>query len=193
MNFVYPVSFTKPEIPQPGIRLERNGFSNLRNGLLSSHYDLIITLLFEVDSIRGAQHAELLSQHGVIAISRHNPKASLSRLSLEMLADENFVSISPEESPAGYTLLIEECNRAGFTPRIVRCLSSLESLLLCVEAGIGVATLDPNTRLDRSKEVRTIPIPDSSPAHVCAVWLKTNSNPIIRDLVYSLQGNRAAR
>ena len=39
--------------------------------------------------------------------------------------------------------------------------SSLESLLLCVEAGIGVALLDRNTRLEKSENVRIITIPNS--------------------------------
>ncbi len=176
--------------PTLDIRLERNGFSNLRNGLLNNHYDLIITLLFEAKSIPGVQYIELLQQYGVIAISRHNPKAMINELSLSMLAEENFIAISPDESPNGYAMLLEQCKNAGFTPHIVRLLNSLESLLLCVEAGMGITTLDQNTRLEHNTEVRSIPIPNSAPSSVCAVWLETNRNQTVRQLVTELQMKR---
>jgi len=179
------------DLPTLDIRLERNGFSNLRNGLLNNHYDLIITLLFEAEQIPGAQYVELLQQYGIIAISRHNPKASIKDLTLSMLADENFIAISPNESPTGYSLLFEQCKAAGFTPHVVRTLNSLESLLLCVEAGIGIATLDQNTRLEHNAEVRSVPIPNSAPSSVCAVWLETNRNPTIRKLVEELQKQKS--
>ncbi|MDD2534506.1 MAG: LysR substrate-binding domain-containing protein [Eubacteriales bacterium] len=135
----------------------------------------------------GAQYVEVLRQNGVIAINRNNPIANIQNLSMSMLADESFIAISPEESPNGYALLIEQCNAAGFMPRIVRTLNSLESLLLCVEAGLGVTMLDQNTRLEHNTEVRSIPIPNSAPSAVCAVWLETNRNPNIRQLVTALQ------
>jgi DNA-binding transcriptional LysR family regulator len=91
----------------------------------------------------------------------------------------------------GYSLLFEQCRNAGFTPNVVRTLNSLESLLLCVEAGIGITTLDPNTRLEHNTEVRSIPIPDSAPSSVCAVWLETNRNPAIRKLVAELQKQKS--
>ncbi len=177
-------------MPSLDIRLERNSFSNLRNGLLNNHYDLIITLLFEIGSIPGSHYVEVLKQNGVIAINRNNPKANIKNLSLSMLSDENFIAISPEESPNGYDLLISQCNAVGFMPKIVRTLNSLESLLLCVEAGMGITMLDQNTRLEHNTEVRSIPIPNSAPSGVCAVWLETNRNPTIRQLVAELQARQ---
>lgn len=168
------------------IRLERAGFSNLRRGLQNGYYDLIITLSFEMENIAFAQQEIILHSRGAFAINRSNPKAAIENLTLDMLANEDFVAISPEESPNGYSLMVKQCNVHGFTPRIVRKLTSLESLLLCVEAGIGIAILDRNTRLEKDSAVRIVSIPESDFSHVSAIWLETNSNPIVRRLAKAL-------
>ena len=175
--------------PELDIRLERASFSNLRRGLQNGYYDLIITISFEIDTIEGAQQEIILQSRGALAVNLNNPKSSIEDLTLDMLADEDFVAISPEESPNGYALMVKQCQVHGFTPRIVRELTSLESLLLCVEAGMGIAILDRNTRLEKDSAVRMIPIPDSDFSHVSAIWLDANRNPVVRRLAKALSVN----
>ena len=168
------------------IRLERSTFSKLRYGLENGHYDMIITLSFDVENIKGVCQEPILTEKAVIAISCGNPKSQINDLTLNMLADEDFVSISPEESPNGYARSTRLCYAYGFKPRIVRQFSSLENLLLSIEAGIGVGILDRNTRLLNSNAVRILPIPDSDSSNVSAVWMETNENPIVEQLVEDL-------
>jgi DNA-binding transcriptional LysR family regulator len=165
------------------VHLERNSFSNLRNSLMNGHYDLIITLSFESESMEGICFQTILKQVGSIAINRSNPMSQHKELCLEQLKDENFVVISPTESPVGYATFLDQCKAHGFTPNVVKELTSLESVLLCVEMGMGVALLDQNTRLEHNSSVRTIPIPGSSHPDVIAVWLEHNHNPILKKLL----------
>lgn len=172
--------------PEVEVQFERASFSDLRHKLLTGAYDLIITMSFEVEYIPGAKHETILSSRGAIAISRDNPKAAIEGLTLDMLKDENFVLISEEESPNGYALSIDQCFKHGFKPRIARKLSSLESLLLCVETGVGIAILDRNTRLEKDSSVRIVPIPGSEPSNVSAIWLESNHNPLAERLAKAL-------
>lgn len=176
--------------PAPELLLERNSFRNLRQGLLNGHYDIIATLSFEVDSLPGVCHRSILRQPGAIVINRKNPKSMREELSLVEMKDEKFVSISPEESPGGYNSLIKQCANFGFKPNIVRMTSSLESLLLCVEAGIGVTLLDRNTRLERSENVRIISIPNSDPVDLSIVWRSNSNSPLLNNLVAALSSDR---
>lgn len=162
--------------PDLHVELERNSFSNLRSGLTNLHYDLIITLEFEVDTGPEYRRGVLVHQPAAIAIHTDNPKSRLPELKLEELADEDFVVISPEESPRGFQRFIRQCESAGFMPRIARQPRSLESVLLCVEAGIGVALLDPNVRLESHDIVRTVPLPGSQ-NDVILVGLSANMTP----------------
>lgn len=178
------------ERPDLSLQVERNSFSNLRNGLLQCRYDLIITLSFELADLAAAEpveHEILLPQSGSIAVSRKHPLADKEDLVLADLKNESFIAISQEESPAGYRQLIDQCAKAGFDPNITRQANTLESLLLCVEANMGITLLDCNTRLQHDNNVRIIPLPESDESHLVAVWQSSNRNPAIRRLAEELK------
>lgn len=167
--------------------LERNSFSNLRYGLLDYRYDVILTLSFELEEMQEICSETIITQTGAIALSCKNPLADRENLVLSDFKDESFVSISPKESKGGYDLLIRQCAEFGFVPKIVRFANSLESLLLCVETGLGITTLDRNTRMETDSNVRIIPIPDSCCANLVAVWLEGNQSPAVFSFVKALK------
>ena len=103
--------------------------------------------------------------------------------------DENFVVISPEESPVGYERLVRQCaDDQALLPHIVRKPRSLESLILCVEMGVGVALLDQNTRLSHDSAVRTIPIPGAD-MYVVAASVRGDYRPVVQNVMKVLQGD----
>lgn len=173
--------------PALELNLERGGFSQLRHGLKNGYYDLIVTLLFEVESDPELCYETLMRQQGSIAVNIKNPLAGLDSPTLSDFKNESFVVISPEESPTGYDTLLLQCSNAGFLPRIVQRATTLENMLLFVEAGLGVTLIDRNTRLSASGNVRIIPLPDSDFVDVVAVWLRENESPMIKELVQGLK------
>lgn len=177
----------------PGIRIqmERNSFRNLRQGLDRGAYDVLLTMEFETEGREDWDSRVLFSQPGALAISRTHPLAARDDLTVDDLRNEPFVAISREDSPGGYDLLLKQCGQSGFTPNIVREMSTLESLLLGVEMGVGVAILDRNTRLERNDAVRLITIPNSRAAGLAAVWRRDNRNPGVRRLVEVLSEHQA--
>ena len=172
----------------PGLEyeLDRNGFRNLKDGLESARYDMVITLSFDLQDRPDILFRSLIRQNGAIAVSRARPIAAREHAELYDFRDEDFVSISPEESNGGYRLLIDQCASHGFHPRIVRLAYSMESLLLCVETGIGIAILDRNTRFESSADVRLFPLPDSANADVVVAWMKDNDNPDIQRILEAI-------
>lgn len=174
--------------PELELQLERNSFRNLRHGLENCRYDLIVTLSFELDGQSGWESKVLIRQDGAVGICRKNPISQRENLTLSDLADEPFVAISPEESPGGYANLTEKCAQAGFVPKIARVASTLESMLLCVETGIGVCLLDSNTRLEYSDAVRMVPLPGKNDCDVVAAWMSDNRNPTVRRIAGELAG-----
>lgn len=168
--------------PDLVIDLERNSFRNLRSGLEKGHYDLIVTLDFDVENIPEFRSVLFLPQTAAIAIHHSHPLANRQSLELGMLREQDFVVISPEESPVGYERFLQQCASAGFTPHVVRQPRSLESLLLCVEANLGCALLDPNTRLEHTGSIRSIPIPGST-VNVCLVCRRDAQTPHLEDYI----------
>lgn len=171
--------------PQLQLTLERNSYQNLRSGLRSGHYDLIITLDFDVADEDGITTAELYRKQPAIVMRRNNPLAKLEEVTLLDLKDEDFVVISRQESPGGYQRLIDSCTACGFTPHIVREPRSLESLLLCVEMGVGIALLDQNTRLEMSPDVVTIP-QNAPPMAVVVASLTDQPHALVRRVMEML-------
>ena len=167
--------------PSLELNLERNSFAHLRNGLKAGHYDLIVTLDFDVEQEPEFDSRIIFPQAPAIAINRKHPLANQEMLDMAQLADEDFVVISPEESPVGYDRFIKQCQETGFTPRVVRQPRSLESLILCVEMGVGVALLDQYTRLTNSN-VRTFHIPGKD-MFVVAAFLKDDCRPVLQNVV----------
>lgn len=180
------IAALRERFPGTEVELERNNFRNLRRGLDRGSYDVLFTLEFEVDGREDWSSYLLFQQPGAIAISRSHPLAGRERLSIEDFQDEPFVVISREDSPGGYQLLLDQCAQCGFTPNVVREPSTLESLLLCVEMGVGVSILDRNTRLERNDAVRLVDIPESTAAGLVAVWRKDTQNPMVKRLVETL-------
>lgn len=173
--------------PELEFRLERNHFKLLRSGLANFNYDLIITLAFELESLDNVQYATVVRQQGSIGMNIDHPKAGLARPTLFDFRNEDFICISPEESPGGYQLLLDTCARAGFAPRIVRRMHSSESLILGVETGLGVTVLDCHTsRLLGNPRVRLVDLNESYNADLIAVWRTDNRNPLIPKIAAAL-------
>ena len=167
--------------PDVSFMLERASFAALRKALDSFQYDMIISLSFDIAPSPDLVVEPIKKQVGALFVSRMNPMSE--SIDLQALSQAPFIAISPQESFGGYQQLLRFGDQNGFEPNIVRLADSLDSLLFYVEAGIGVAVLDRNTRLETDRNIRVIPVPDSEAADVVAVWRRDNTNPNIRKMV----------
>ncbi len=176
-------------MPNLELELERNSFSNLRSGLKNGRYDFIITLDFDVEQEAEFGVRNIAPQPPAIAINGSHPLANQDHLEMTQLSNESFVVISPKESPVGYERFIRQCQQTGFTPRVVRQPRSLESLILCVEMGIGIALLDQNTRLSHDANVRTVPIPGAD-MFVVAAYIRDDRRLLLHKVLEILAGGK---
>lgn len=168
------------EFPGVEVNLERTGFGRLRTGLHNGDYDLIVTMCFDARAEEGVGEMVLSEPFPMIAVHKDNPLAQRSNISFGQLREEDFVLISAKETPSGEEQFMSECARFGFVPKLVRRPSSLESLLLCVEAGIGIALLDNNIRLDPGSPVRLVPVKDVPAMSFSAAWKIERENKTLR-------------
>lgn len=181
-EFIDRFNYFEKEYPELKFSLERAGFTALRAALDSYRLDMIITLSFDIEPRPDLEIETLKKQGGALFISRMS-----SVQDFDDLSKAPFIAISPEESYGGYQQLIRFGQQNGFEPNIVRLADSLDSLLFYVEAGVGVAMLDRNTRLETDRNIKVLPVPDSEAANLVAVWRKDNNNPHIRKMVDCLK------
>jgi DNA-binding transcriptional LysR family regulator len=79
----------------------------------------------------------------------------------------------------GTELLFEDLRNQGLRAPSIRYAPNLSTVMLWVEAGLGVGIINHQSNLARNPNVRLIseiPLSDASP---CVAWRKDNLNPAI--------------
>jgi DNA-binding transcriptional LysR family regulator len=81
-----------------------------------------------------------------------------SRQGLQSVARDPFVTIARTTSASFHDHVITVCRAAGFTPRIVQETNELFTMMMLVEAGMGVALAPSSTAIRRPAGVRVKPV-----------------------------------
>lgn len=168
----------KAKYPGVHIVLERHSFKALREKLIYGSLDLIFTLSFEIDDSLGVLGESVATTTSSIIMQASHPLAQHANVTLGDLKNENFVLISRDESPRGFDSVIGLCRKHGFTPNVVRQLPNVESLLLCVESGLGVSVFDSTIRLYTPESFKLFTVEDDF-MDVVVAWKEENSNPAL--------------
>ena len=112
-------------------------------------------------------------------ISRSHPLAQQNNLHFDRLSTETMIAIDPSISRGAYNNIVQFCERHGFTPAHTIYATSIQNLLLKVEAGLGFSVLDENCISNSNTAVLSLPFYKTDPLHLVAVWKKDNLNPVI--------------
>lgn len=155
---------------------ERHTFKALREKLVNETLDIIFTLSFENDDSLGILFNTVHKGNSYIVMEASNPLARQENVTIKDLKDEAFVIISRDESPKGFDGIVSICRKNGFTPKIVKQLPNVESVLLCVEMGIGVALFDSKVRISNMDNLKVFKVEDDF-VNVIMAWKKENMNP----------------
>ncbi|MBP2656509.1 MAG: transcriptional regulator AlsR family [Firmicutes bacterium] len=168
--------------PKSIIRFDSFGRRSLNEALLIGKIDVAFT------SLQGFDHSSDLSwcpSHyacppGVILPSDHRLAVKAS-ISLAELANEPFVTLSRSEFALEFEIIQRMCQTFGFTPNIVAQAHSLDTLLLMVETGIGIAIYPDLSDIYTNIDVRFIPLDDdlAIASNNVVAWRTSNSNPLI--------------
>ena len=77
-------------------------------------------------------------------ISKAHPLAKPDEIHFDSLSTETMIAIDPAISKGAYNNIVQFCERHGFTPSNTIYASSIQNILLKVEAGLGFSVLDEN-------------------------------------------------
>ncbi len=166
----------KGKYPSVNMVFERHTFKALREKLVSETLDIIFTLSFENDDSLGILFNTVHKGNSYIVMDAANPLASRENVTIADLKDEAFVIILRDESPKGFDGIVSICRKNGFTPKIVKQLPNVESVLLCVEMGIGVALFDSKVSISNMDNIKVFKVEDDY-VNIIMAWKKENMNP----------------
>ena len=166
----------------PKIDLQLNQFNHgmLIDSLNNDELDIVFTLSFGLDNIGGLERKKIISESISVVMHCEHPLAIRESLNISELASERFITLSRHESPQGFNKTLLMCSNSGFTPTIVTQPRMLSTVLLLVDAGMGIAILPKSLEQNASPSLRFINIEgEQSQDELVVAWKKSNSNAAI--------------
>lgn len=148
--------------------------------LAEGRIDVAFTRRLEPE-YRSELRSIMLKHDPMMAIlPKHHPAAP-GPVDLRDLANESFVLSSREVSPAVFDKVIELCSEAGFSPRIASISSVWSSVVLMVQAGVGIALLPSNEQQFRTSDLAFCPLKAKNAfVEFVMAWSSKGENPIVR-------------
>lgn len=179
----------------PKIQLHLFSFDisgELNHALWNDEIDIGFTL--SIDLTKGLPNSTRLSWQTLYsdvfsAVVRHDhPLAGESSTSLSNLAHEPLIMLIRDPYQEGFKYTLELYGSRGFSPNIVKKTSRIDTLLLMVEMGMGIAILPRHTQIYANPTVRFIDLEgDDSRFDVIVAWKTNNSNPAILPFIKEIE------
>jgi len=168
----------------PQIELQLNHFPirMLKESLETDDLDIAFTAPSGLSRIDGIQTKIVHKAPYCIVMLRSHPLAEQDKLRLADLAEESFIIYNRHDSHVGsFHFIVQLCENSGFTPKIVSQPRFADTVLILVEAGMGIAILPKDFEASSHSELRFIEIDDVDDHlfELAVAWKMTNINPSI--------------
>ncbi len=170
-------AFSK-KYPNIAVFLYRDTFSGIRGKLEDQTLDIGISLGFDLDDEEKYYIEKITTSKSVFAVSEKHPLSKREIIDWEDLKEEHFILIDERDSYAGSRMLIADCKKRGFYPD-VRYVPSLETVMLCVEAGLGIGIVNTMNYLVLNPSIKILENIKLTDTDTVMAWKKKNMNPVI--------------
>jgi DNA-binding transcriptional LysR family regulator len=162
--------------PSVDLLLRRGSHSELIQWLYDKTIDLSFSLKIDVADKEWLDYWDLYSIESVLILNASHPLAKQEGLSLADFRDETFVNVSARESPTLNAMLKQECQKAGFTPKIVDA-ADVNAQTLYLESGKGVAVGSINNTAAFNPRMTMVRLTDLRSLELVIAWNRKNDNP----------------
>ncbi|MCR3757551.1 LysR family transcriptional regulator [Clostridium felsineum] len=164
--------------PKISINIIRGGYKKLVEDLKNNYLDVIFVFPYEVEDIKGIEYRKMFSYKIYMAVSKEHKLAQYKKIDVKKIVNEKFVIVSEDEAPKTIEQYKKNCEKDKFQLNIVAKCKSLESMLVMVEAGIGIA-LVPSCLVDRSNEnISYVKLENSKQVvEIGLAWQRESNNP----------------
>jgi len=170
----------KRNYPKIDLHLNQYNHGLLIDNLSHGELDIGFTLSFGLNNIVGLAKKQVLMETISVVVHSEHPLADKESINIADLSQERFIALSRHESPQGFNKTLLMCANNGFTPSIVSEPRLIQTVLLLVDAGMGIAILPKSLKHQSSPSLRFIDIEgEQSKDEMVVAWKKANKNPSI--------------
>ncbi len=184
-NGVFPhiVSAFRSHCPEVEVELHELWSGQQQQALLAERIDVGFGQRPAIES-ELLQLDEIQEDPVVVAVREDDPLASAGTVPLSALADRGFVMFPRRLAPAWYDELVSACVDAGFSPRAVQHVASIDATLGLVAAGLGVALLPASVQTIGRLGVSYAPLDEPTPVQRTMIARrKSDSSPVVARFV----------
>ena len=171
---------SRSKYPGIALSLSQGTMEVLRETLAHGNLDIAFMLAYDIGKIPEVSWKKVYAAP-ICAIMRYDhPLANRTKINRSELAHERFVTIDRKEAPGAYDAMLQDCANSGFAPNIVAQSSFLDTVLIMVEAEIGIAVLTSYFKAYANPNLRFINLEgDNEFVELIVSWNKDNDNPSI--------------
>jgi len=163
-----------------GLNLSQYNSGTLYEALKRQDLDVGFTISCDIIDIAEFDQFVVYSDKISLIMRNDNPLASKEGLRIRDLGEEPFVMLSERESFGFFNMAVKICLSRGFKPNIISAPTSLETVLLLTDAGIGLTLLPSSSKPGYSSNLKYIELEgDDTYIDMVVSWKKDNSNPAL--------------
>lgn len=167
--------------PQIELQLDQYPHGELIEKLSGDELDIGFTLAFGIEALTSLDRQFIHHERIAVVMHESHPYANEVALDLRMLASEPFVVLNRHESPQGYQQTLQICSSYGFAPNIVHEPHLIQTVLMLVDAGMGISILPKSASLQAAKSLKFIELKDHLGSYeLVATWKKNNQNQSVK-------------
>jgi len=151
--------------------------------------DVDAGIIFSVDNVYPPEIAFYTidrNSPGVVFPSDH-PLAHLKSVSLPVLNGETFLLEDRKATPVQHNLTITLCEEAGFSPKIGGVYPNVETMLLMVQAGMGISILSGFAPLQGIGDITYVPLENAAEVFQDLIWKRETNNESLGKFIEMLQ------
>ncbi len=180
------------------LRANPDAFVTLAEPSPSQHIDRLHAGTLDLVLVRGPHHVDSLeveylrSDPLIAVLPERHPLARKQTVHVDDFEGLPTIEIGRQDGLGYHELIRGFYARAGFVPRVVQEVESLETLVSCVAAGIGVAVAHGGTRDISIAGTTYRPFEYDAPVvKLAAMWRLGEANPLLREFMIYLRAETA--
>jgi DNA-binding transcriptional LysR family regulator len=137
--YFFPAALARFQKTHPRVQVAviEEGSLSLRKRLARGELDLTMMITSKTSS--HLETAPVATGQLLVCFSRHNPLSKLRKIPFAKLRDQPFIMF--REDTYSRKMILDECARNRFTPRIVFSSSQIETVMGMVGHGVGISFL----------------------------------------------------
>ncbi|WP_460644844.1 LysR family transcriptional regulator [Lacrimispora brassicae] len=176
------VSEFKALYPDIDVLVAKHNYNDLIAYLQAGKLDIVFTLPFSPAFVSQDETVvnPVFPSTMYIIVNKKHPLAQFDIISADSLNEYTLITLSEDSGPCSLETLKQFTMTAGFNIKDSINANSLESQILMVESGLGVAFLPSICIKHLTPNVKAINLKDFDPGNFVAMYQRSNENPFIK-------------